>query len=351
LTQASGSLGTVDGVSRPAPDEAKQWVKLLAPYREPSLARSLIELGLSFPPFIFLWALAWLAITNGEWLGLLLTVPAAGFLLRLFLIQHDCGHGSFFRQRLANDWVGRVISVFTLTPYDYWRRTHAVHHANSGNLDHRGMGDVTTLTVDEYLNASAVERFAYRLYRNPIVMFGLGSLYLFVFKYRLPIGLMRSGWGPWLSVFATNLAIGISVAGAIWLVGLWTFLAIQGPIVLIAGTIGVWLFYVQHQFEDTRWEPDANWTFQKAALHGSSHYDLPPALAWFTANIGIHHVHHLGSRIPYYRLPQVLRDHPDLNAVGRLGLVDSLRCVSLSLWDTKSRKLISFRGAHRQGPR
>jgi omega-6 fatty acid desaturase (delta-12 desaturase) len=176
-------------------------------------------------------------------------------------------------------------------------------------------------------------------------MFGLGSLFLFVLKYRLPIGLMRSGWGPWISVLATNLAIAAAMAGAIWLAGLWPFLAIQVPIVLIAGTIGVWLFYVQHQFEETSWEPDPTWNFEETALHGSSHYDLPPILAWFTANIGIHHVHHLGSRIPYYRLPQVLRDHPDLKAVGRLGIKDSLRCVKFVLWDEQRRRLISFREA------
>jgi omega-6 fatty acid desaturase (delta-12 desaturase) len=328
-------------------NDTREWPRLLAAYRTPSLTRSMAELGMSFLPFVALWTFAWLSITNGQWLGLILTVPAAGFLLRLFLIQHDCGHGSFFRRRFANDWVGRAIGVLTLTPYDYWRRTHAVHHATSGNLDHRGMGDVKTLTVDEYFRASRRRRIAYRIYRNPIVMFGFGSVYLFVLKYRLPIGLMRSGWRPWASAMTTNLAIAATVATVIWLVGPWSFLAIQMPIVLIAGTIGVWLFYVQHQFEETSWEADPAWSFQETALHGSSHYDLPPILAWFTANIGIHHVHHLGSRIPYYRLPQVLKDYPDLKGVGRLTLLDSLRCVNLVLWDEQSRRLVSFREAER----
>jgi len=336
-----------DAVSTQPSDDVRHWPKLLAAYREPDLMRSAIELGVSFFPFAALWVLTWLSITHGQWLGLILTVPAAGFLLRLFLIQHDCGHGSFFRQRLANDWVGRAIGVLTLTPYDYWRRTHAVHHAHSGNLDHRGMGDVQTLTVDEYFRASPWQRFRYRLYRHPAIMFGFGSLYVFVIKHRLPIGLMRDGWRPWTSAMATNLAILAAVAVLIWLVGPWRFLAIQVPIVLIAGTIGVWLFYVQHQFEETTWEPDPTWTFQEAALHGSSHYDLPPILAWFTANIGIHHVHHLGSRIPYYRLPQVLKDFPDLKGVGRLTLMDSLRCVNLVLWDEEHKRLLSFRDAKR----
>lgn len=328
-------------------DDSRQWPRILAAYREPSLTRSAIELSLSFFPFVALWTLAWLSITHGQWLGLILTVPAAGFLLRLFLIQHDCGHGSFFRRRSANDWVGRAIGVLTLTPYDYWRRTHAVHHATSGNLDHRGMGDVKTLTVDEYFRSSRWQRIAYRLYRNPAVLFGVGSAYLFVLKYRLPFGLMRGGWLPWTSAMTTNLAIAVTAAALIWLTGPWLFLAIQAPIVMIAGTVGVWLFYVQHQFEETSWEADPAWNFQETALHGSSHYDLPPILAWFTANIGIHHVHHLGSRIPYYRLPQVLRDHPDLKAVGRLSLLESLRCVNLVLWDEKSRRLVSFREAAR----
>jgi omega-6 fatty acid desaturase (delta-12 desaturase) len=328
-------------------NDAREWPRLLAAYRTPSPARSMAELGISFLPFVALWTFAWLLITNGQWLGLILTVPAAGFLLRLFLIQHDCGHGSFFRRRSANDWLGRAIGVLTLTPYDYWRRTHAVHHATSGNLDHRGMGDVKTLTVDEYFRSSRWERIVYRFYRNPLVMFGFGSVYLFVLKYRLPIGLMRSGWRPWASVMATNLAIALTVGTIIWLLGLWPFLAIQIPIVLIAGTIGVWLFYVQHQFEETSWEADPAWSFQETALHGSSHYDLPPILAWFTANIGIHHVHHLGSRIPYYRLPQVLKDYPDLKGIGRLTLLDSLRCVNLVLWDEQAKRLVSFREATR----
>jgi omega-6 fatty acid desaturase (delta-12 desaturase) len=318
---------------------------LLAAYRTPSLARSLAELGMSFLPFVALWTFAWLSVTNGQWLGLILTVPAAGFLLRLFLIQHDCGHGSFFRRRTANDWVGRAIGVLTLTPYDYWRRTHAVHHATSGNLDHRGMGDVKTLTVEEYYRSSLGHRVAYRIYRSPIVMFGFGSVYLFVLKYRVPIGLMRNGWWPWVSVMATNLAIAAAIVALVWMLGLWPFLAIQIPIVLVAGTIGVWLFYVQHQFEETIWEADPEWRFQETALRGSSHYDLPPVLAWFTANIGIHHVHHLGSRIPYYRLPQVLKDFPDLKEIGRLTLLDSLRCVNLVLWDEKTKRLVSFREA------
>jgi omega-6 fatty acid desaturase (delta-12 desaturase) len=259
------------------------------------------------------------------------------------MIQHDCGHGSFFRHRLANDWVGRVIGVLTLTPYDFWRRTHAIHHASSGHLERRGIGDVDTLTVREYLSRSFWGRLRYRAYRHPLVMFGVGPAYLFILQHRLPIGLLRCGWWPWLSTMATNVAIAAITAGLIWLVGLGPFLLVQLPISLLAGVIGVWLFYVQHQFEMTFWAHDGEWTFQEAALRGSSHYDLPRILRWFTANIGVHHVHHLCSRIPYYRLRQVLQDHPELLDVSRLTLLESFRCVRLVLWDEGLRRLISFR--------
>jgi acyl-lipid omega-6 desaturase (Delta-12 desaturase) len=326
--------------------DPRAWSPVLARYREPSSARSAAELLISVVPFVIIWVVMWATLGIGYWLCLLLAVPAAGFLVRLFMIQHDCGHGSFFRRRLANDWVGRVIGVLTLTPYDFWRRTHALHHANSGNLDHRGFGDVDTLTVREFLALPRWRQLLYRLYRNPIVMFGIGPVYLFILRHRLPVGLMNSNWQFWVSAMATNLAIAVLVATMIWLVGLGPFLLVQLPITLLAGSIGVWLFYVQHQFEDTFWAREKGWTFHEAALHGSSHYDLPGVLRWFTANIGMHHVHHLSSRIPYYRLPHVLRDHPELADVGRLTLLDSLRCVRMVLWDERRRRLISFREMH-----
>ena len=325
-------------------------MKELAPYREPSSARSLFELVVTAVPFLLTWLVIWAAVHNGYWIGLFLIVPAAGLLVRLFLIQHDCGHGAFFSHRPTNDWVGRFLGVLTLTPYDYWRHSHALHHASSGNLDHRGIGDIDTLTVDEFQARTPWRRRLYRLYRHPIVMFGIGPAYLFLLRHRLPMGLMRSGWRPWVSAMATNAAIAIVVAAAIWLVGIGPFLLVHLPITLLAAAIGVWLFYVQHQFEDTFWEHDGDWSFHEAALHGSSHYDLPPVLRWFTANIGVHHVHHLSSRIPYYRLPEVLRDRPELHDVGRLTLMDSLRSVRLVLWDEKKRRLVTFREALQAGP-
>ncbi|RST84500.1 fatty acid desaturase [Aquibium carbonis] len=321
------------------------WSALLAKYRQPDPIRSTLEIVVTAVPFVGLWALAAIAVLNGFWWGLVLTIPAAGLLVRLFILQHDCGHGTLFSQRRLNDWTGRIIGIFTLTPYDYWRRTHAVHHASAGNLDRRGIGDVDTLTVREYRALPRFARLRYRLYRHPLVMFGLGPAFLFVCQYRLPIGLMRSGALPWISTIATNLGIAIPVATMIWLVGLGPFLLVQIPITLMAATLGVWLFYVQHQFEETHWSGDGEWSFQHAALHGSSHYDLPPVLRWFTGNIGIHHVHHLAATIPFYRLPEVLRDHPELRSLGRITLLESLRCIRLVLWDEQARRLVSFKDA------
>jgi omega-6 fatty acid desaturase (delta-12 desaturase) len=317
-------------------------VSVLGRYREPNNARSVFELGITAAAFVLIWVLMWAAIHYDYWIGLLLFVPCAGFLVRLFMIQHDCGHGSFFRHRLANDWVGRIIGVFTLTPYDFWRRAHAEHHAGSGNLDRRGIGDIDTLTVREYLALSRRGKLLYRLYRHPFVMFGIGPAYLFLFRHRVPAGMMRDGWRPWFSTMATNLAIATLAAAMIWLIGIGAFLLVHLPIIVLAASIGVWLFYVQHQFEETYWATNEGWNFHAAALHGSSHYALPHVLRWFSANIGVHHIHHLCSRIPYYRLPEVLRDHPPLAAVGRLTLWQSFQCVRRNLWDERARRLVSF---------
>lgn len=324
-------------------DSTKAWPQLLAKYRQPRPWRSILEIAVTTLPFAALWAITASSVLQGHWWGLLLTVPAAGFLVRLFILQHDCGHGTLFAQRRLNDWIGRLIGIFTLTPYDYWRRTHAVHHASAGNLDRRGIGDVETLTVEEYRALSRWRKLRYRLYRNPLILFGFGPAWLFVCQYRLPIGLMRAGAQPWVSTLATNLGIVVPIAFMIWLVGLSTFLIVQIPITLMAATIGVWLFYVQHQFEDTHWSNNGEWNFQHAALHGSSHYDLPRPLRWLTGNIGIHHVHHLAAKIPFYRLPEVLEDFPELKDVSRITLLESLKCVKLVLWDENTMRLISFR--------
>lgn len=324
--------------------DARAWTQALLRYREPSHGRSIVEICISVGPLAALWVLMWLSYRYGFWwLTLLLAVPAAGFLVRLFMIQHDCGHGSFFRHRLANDWIGRALGVLTFTPYDFWRRTHAIHHATAGNLERRGIGDIDTLTVREYLALSRWGRLKYRLYRHPAVMFGIGPAYLFIVQHRLPVGLMRAGWGPWLSTQVTNAVAALIAGVLIWQIGLGAFLLVHLPIMLLAATIGVWLFYVQHQFEHTVWADNTTWNLHDVALHGSSYYVLPGVLRWFTANIGIHHVHHLCSRIPYYRLPRVLRDNPELGTIGRLTMWNSIKCVRLVLWDEREKKLISFR--------
>lgn len=327
--------------------DARALWRLLDSYREPNSVRSIFELVITAVPFVVIWAVMWMSLRHGYWIGLLLVIPAAGFLVRLFMIQHDCGHGSFFRGRLANDWVGRAISVVTLTPYDLWRRSHARHHASSGNLDHRGIGDIDTLTVREFIALPHWRQLHYRLYRHPVVMFGVGPTYLFIFRHRLPVGMMRSGWKPWLSTMSTNAAIGILLTAMIWLVGVKSLLLVHLPITVLAASIGVWLFYVQHQFEDTLWFRDDAWSFHEAALHGSSYYHLPGVLRWFTANIGVHHVHHLCSRIPCYRLPDVVRDHPELAAIGRITMLQSLQCVRGALWDEARQRLVSFEEAAR----
>jgi omega-6 fatty acid desaturase (delta-12 desaturase) len=335
------TLTTTPSVRR-GDDPETAWLKIISSYRKPVFARSLYELSVTLIPFVLLWAAAAITLQFGYWIGLLLIIPAAGFLLRLFMLQHDCGHGSFFGRRRLDDWTGRAIGVLTLTPYDYWRRAHNEHHASAGNLDERGVGDIATLTVGEYRDLTPRRKLAYRLYRHPIVMFGIGPAFLFLFKQRLPFGMMQSGALPWLSTMGTNIAIGLLAALLIWTVGIVPFLLVHLPIVLIAGSAGVWLFYVQHQFEDTHWLKPPDWKFPYAAMYGASHYDLPRPLRWITGNIGMHHVHHLSSRVPFYRLPEVLRDHPELADVGRIGLRDSLRCVKLILWDEQTQRLISL---------
>ncbi len=320
---------------------SRDWVKILANYREPNQLRSVFETAVSIIPFVLLWALAWWTLSVSYWLAFGISVLNAAFLLRLFTIQHDCGHGAFFKNRNVSDWVGRVIGVLTLTPYDVWRRTHSEHHSGSGNLAKRGMGDIHTHTVEEFHAMSPLRQLQYRLYRNPIILFGLGPGYIFFLQNRLPLGLMNSA-RYWVSAVGTNIAI-LGALGVIWYFGgLAPILLIFLPSTLLAATAGMWLFYVQHQFEHTHWDQPDDWQLHDAALHGSSYYVLPPVLQWFSANIGIHHVHHLYSRIPFYRLTEVLRDNADLARSNRMTIRQSLSCARLHLWDEKNRRLLSF---------
>ncbi len=318
----------------------QDWVRELAAYRDPSTSRSFLELGITAGAFMVLGIAAWWAMTISLWLTLALSVLNGIFLVRLFIIQHDCGHRAFFKSRTMGDWVGRVIGTLTLTPYDVWRQTHALHHAHSGNLDRRGIGDIHTLTVAEYGASSGWDRLVYRLYRNPLVLFGLGPIYLFYFQNRVPLGLMNIG-KYWISAMATNVATAVGIGAIVWFGGLAPLVLIFVPTTYVGAAIGLWLFYVQHQFEPAHWDREQDWKLHDAAYNGSSHYALPKPVQWLTANIGIHHVHHLYSRIPFYRLTEVLRDHPVLEQSQRLTFLESLACIKLQLWDERSRQLLS----------
>ncbi len=324
-------------VLRPA-----DWTRILARYRTPIASKSAFELTVTALPFMTLFGLSWAALSIHPMLALLLSLANAAFLVRLFMIQHDCGHGSFFASRALNTWVGRTIGVLTLTPYAVWRQSHAIHHASTGNLDRRGIGDIPTMTVAEYGAAPPVRRMLYRLVRNPVVLFGIAPAYSFLLQNRLPLGFMRAGWRYWASSMGTNLAIAALGYALYRLGGPQVLLFVALPTVVLAASIGMWLFYVQHQFEETHWDHEADWAVQDAAMHGSSHYVLPPVLRWLTANIGVHHVHHMASRIPFYRLDEVIRDHKVLADVHTITLRDSLHCARLHLWDEDQRRLVSF---------
>jgi omega-6 fatty acid desaturase (delta-12 desaturase) len=327
---------------------AQQWVRILANYREPNATRSWFELAVTLVPFVGLWAVAWLAMSISPWLALLIAALNGMFLVRLFAIQHDCGHGAFFKNGTLSDWVGRALGVLTLTPYDVWRRAHSIHHSSSGNLDTRGFGDIVTLTLEEYHARDWVGRMKYRVYRNPLMLFVIGPAYMFFLQHRIPLGFMKSGWKYWTSAMGTNIGIAVILLVIGYFGGIKPLLLIFLPTTAVAASFGVWLFYVQHQFEEAHWDVAEDWQLHEAALHGSSHYVMPKWLQWMTANIGIHHVHHLYSRIPYYRLTEVLRDHKELATAQRLTIGESFRTAGLQLWDTRQRRLLSFRQARAQ---
>jgi omega-6 fatty acid desaturase (delta-12 desaturase) len=355
MTDPSGSPATStapDGSGRPADDgdrtsatdaSARSLVRKCACYGRADGRRSVTQVLTTAVPFTLLWVAMVFSLDISYWLTLLLAVPAAGLLVRFFIIQHDCGHGSFFKSRAANDLVGRAASVLTLTPYGYWRRTHGMHHATSGNLDRRGVGDIDTLTVKEYLALSTRRRFAYRLYRNPAILFSVGAFYFFFLKHRVPFGLPLPWREAWRSIVATNILIAAAAAAAAAAVGFGPFLLVQGPTMMLAATFGTWLFYIQHQFEGAYWQTDERWSFYDAATKGSSYYALPKVLQWFTGNIGLHHIHHLCSKIPNYRLQECLDHIPELKHAARISLIGSFKCARLALWDEHRGKLVGFR--------
>ena len=309
---------------------------------------SLWQVVNSFGGFFLIWSVMAATISVGYWLTLLLAIPAAGFLVRIFIIQHDCGHGSFFKKRKTNDGVGMACSLFTLVPYIYWRKSHATHHAHHAELEERGIGDVWTMTVDEYWEAGFWKRLFYRGFRNPLFLFGIAPTINFLILSRTTLN-TPAQWrqGEKASVWWTNLALAILWTLEIFLLGWQTMVLINLPIIVLASSVGTWLFYVQHQFERTYWEHTPQWDFTLAAMHGSSYYQLPTVLQWFTGNIGFHHIHHLSPRIPNYRLEQCHQENELFQRVVQLTLRSSLSTVSLALWDEDRQRLITFREAAR----
>jgi omega-6 fatty acid desaturase (delta-12 desaturase) len=328
-------------------EEFAGWQKVIKKYQTPDVSRGTWQMINSFGGLFAGWVLMYVALQFvGIWLALLLAVPTAGFLVRIFIIQHDCGHGSFMKSKKANDRIGAISGVFTLTPYKLWRRSHAIHHAHHADLDDRGTGDIWTLTVEEYLDAPTWEKIAYRVFRNPFFLFGLAPIFQFIILSRFHFGmgsernkknntsLIATNLGLFLLLFLPSLVIGFQAVLILWL-----------PVAIIASSAGTWMFYVQHQFEDTYWEHKPEWDYTLAAMAGSSYYELPKLLQWFTGNIGFHHIHHLSPRIPNYNLQACHEENEIMQQVVKLTLWSSLETSFLALWDEGSRTLITFRQA------
>jgi omega-6 fatty acid desaturase (delta-12 desaturase) len=315
----------------------------LAPYARPRVRRSMLEIATSIVPYLALSALMYVLVDVSVPLTLVLAIPTAGFLLRTYMVFHDCAHGSFLPSKRANHLLGGLCGLLLFESFDRWRHSHAVHHASAGDLDRRGVGDVPTMTVSEYSRSSRRRRLGYRLFRNPLIMFGLGPIFGLMLQPRLAPRTMRPRIRR--SVIRTNVAIAAIVAGMCWLVGWRDYLIVQMSVAMLAGSVGVWLFYVQHQFEDTYWEHGADWSYTDAALRGSSHLALPGVLRFFTSNIGLHHVHHLNARIPSYNLQRAHDENPVFHAVPTLSLRDGLRAVRLKLWDEERGQLVTWQTA------
>lgn len=316
------------------------WVKIVMNYNFPSTFKSWWQVVNSVVPYFALWVLMVYSLTISYWLTLLLSVFAAGFLVRIFIIFHDCGHGSFFKSDLLNLIVGIPLGLLTFTPYHRWHRDHKEHHATVGNLDKRGIGDVETLTVDEYKRLSKWKKFLYRLYRNPIFLFGFAPLLLFVIQYRLPKTYMNPKEHLYLHL--SNIAMALIVLLMMWAVGWKTYLLIQLPITYISSVHGVWLFYVQHQYDSVKWERANKWDYKTIALQGSSYFKLPFILQWFTGNIGFHHIHHLSPRIPNYKLAKCHKENSIFHDIKPITFFSSLKSLRLRLWDEERQKLVGF---------
>jgi omega-6 fatty acid desaturase (delta-12 desaturase) len=327
--------------ARPAPPkkEKPQWLRIVAQYQGANRRQSMTQIITSFGPYFLLWIPMYISLSYSYWITLALSVLASGFLLRTFIIFHDCTHGSFFKSRKANDAIGIIAGLLSFTPYHEWRHRHNLHHATTGNLDKRGWWDIEVVTVREYLQLAKWERLRYRLYRNPWLMFGLGSTLFFLVVQRFPRRDARKRERN--SVLLTNLAIVGMAAGMSALIGLKAYLMIQLPIAILSSMIGLWMFYVQHQFEEGYWEHNPEWDYVTASLKGSSYYKLPRILQWFTGNIGFHHIHHLSPKIPNYKLPACHNENPSLQ-VKPMTLLFSLKSLHLRLWDEENGIMVGW---------
>ena len=327
-------------MTRKTPPATSVWKQAIAEHRKPVLRSGLWQICNSLIPYLALWGLMVWTLNISYWITLALAVFAAGFLVRIFIIFHDCGHGSFFKSKRANRLTEFVTGVLTFTPYRQWRYEHALHHATSGDLDRRGTGEIWTLTVQEYLEASRWKRFSYRLARNPLVLFGVAPSFVFLVQQRFPSRV--AGKRERQGVYWTNAALLAIVVLMSLTIGIKAYLLIQLPVMLLAASAGVWLFYVQHQFEDVQWERREDWDYTEAALRGSSFYKLPKVLQWFTGNIGFHHIHHLSPAIPNYNLERCHNETPMFRQVKPVTLWRSLKALSFRLWDEQRRKLVGY---------
>lgn len=318
-----------------------EWKEIIAKFQIPSVPRSVWQIVNTFVPLIFTWWAMYWSLSVSYWITIGFAMLAGLLLVRVFIIFHDCGHGSFFKSKKACDIVGFICGMLTFTPYGHWRWQHSVHHATSGDLDRRGDGDITTMTVKEYQAASPKERMIYRISRNPFVLLLIGPFYLFLFYQRFSSP--RAKDKDRASVLRMNIALALMVVAMSWLFGWKEYLMMQLPVTLFSGLAGIWMFYVQHQYEDTYWEHRDEWDYTTAALEGSSFYKLPKIFQWFTGNIGFHHIHHLGSKIPNYYLERCHHSHPMFYNVKPLTFLQSLSCLRLRLWDEEQRKLIGWR--------
>ncbi|AZB44393.1 fatty acid desaturase [Bacillus sp. FJAT-42376] len=315
--------------------------KNMAPFEKSSVKSSVRQLINTFPPFFLLWFAAYQSLSLSYWLTLALSIIASGFVIRIFIIFHDCCHQSFLKTRKGNDILGIISGVITLFPYEKWKRAHSIHHATSSNLNKRGTGDIWVLTVDEYVSSSFWRKVGYQLYRNPFIMFGLGPIYLFLISNRFNRKGARKK--ERLNTYLINMLIAGTYALLCWAIGWQAFLLVQLPIVFVSGALGIWLFYVQHQFEDSYYENEEEWDYVKAAVDGSSYYKLPKVLQWVTGNIGFHHVHHLSPRVPNYNLEKAHRLTPPLHKATTITLLSSLKSLRFHLWDQKNKTFVRFK--------